>query len=349
MPSEALSAFSIILPVYNGQHVVERCIISIIEQNHTLFELLIIDDGSTDQTHEVCKKYYERDSRVRYYKQNNKGVSAARNHGLRAAQNEYLLFVDADDYLLPNFLQAFNNLLASNSSKEKIFIFQDFIADIRLADGRAEQFKWCKFSYAEYTLKETFMALDTMNWLNWGVPFAKIYRRSIILDNHVYFNEHMSFREDLIFMLEYIAHVDKLVFDPTANYYYTIDNTKKSLSNTTASFDNEIIFFNYSKQMTDFYINKYKLENSAQLVLYKMVYASLFRCINSCMYKYKSPMKKDDRIKNIKLLATKDNLDFLLKSGIINTKSKYLAFALLRNKLYILYDLLNSMRFDLHS
>jgi glycosyltransferase involved in cell wall biosynthesis len=349
MPSEALSAFSIILPAYNGQHVIERCILSVLEQNYNLFELLIIDDGSTDQTHEVCKKYYEQDSRVKYYKQNNKGVSAARNYGLKAAQNEYLLFVDADDYLLPSFLQAFHNLLASSEVEDKIFIFQDFIADIRLADGQEEQFKWCKFSYAEYTLKETFQALDSMNWLNWGVPFAKIYKRSIINKNHIYFNENVSFREDLIFMLEYVAHIDKLIFDPIANYCYTIDNTKKSLSNTTASFDNEIIFFNYSKQMADFYIDKYKLSNSVQLVLYKMTYASLFRCINSCMYKHKIPMKKKDRIKNIKLLATKNNLDFLLKSEIINTKAKHLAFTLLKNKLYTMYDLLNSVRFNMHN
>lgn len=347
MPSEVLSAFSIILPVYNGQFVIERCIKSVLEQSHNLFELLIVDDGSADQTQEVCKKYCEQDSRISYYKQNNKGVSAARNHGLRVAQNEYLLFVDADDYLLPNFLQTFNDIIKNSSLQNKVFIFQDFIADIKSNEGREEQFKWCKFPYAEYSLKEAFMALDSINWLNWGVPFAKIYNRSIIKTNNIYFNEKVSFREDLIFMLEYIAYIDKIIFDPTANYCYTIDNTKKSLSNTTASFDNEIIFFNYSKQMSITYTSKYKLNTQAQLVLNKMVYASFFRCINSCMYKYKIPMQKKDRIKNIKILSTKDNLDMLLNSEVINTKMKLLAFKLLRNKLYNTYDILNSVRFSI--
>lgn len=345
MPSEVPYAFALILPVYNGQNVIERCIKSILEQTYPLFELVIIDDGSLDQTPETCEKYQGRDNRVKYYRQHNKGVSAARNYGLRLVQNEYILFIDADDYLLPNFLKDFSTILENNKSSDNIFIFQDFIADIKLANGTKENFKWCKFTSAEYTLRETFMALSSMNWLNWGVPFAKIYKRSIISNNNIYFNENVSFREDLIFMIDYIAYMDKLIFDSTANYCYTIDNTKQSLSNTTASFNNELIFFNYSKNMAESYISRYNLSSESQAVLHRMVYASLFRCINSCMYKSNISMKRADRLKNIRLLATKENLNLLSKSEVIDTKTKQLAFTLLKIKLYRLYDALNSARF----
>lgn len=345
MRDETLPAFSIIVPIYNGQHVVEHCINSVLQQDYQFFELILIDDGSIDQTANICQNYCDNDTRIKYFKQANKGVSSARNHGLKVMRNEYILFVDADDYLLPNFLSDFSNIIKRNTTDKKTFIFQDFIADLKHVDGEKQSYKWCKFTYGKYSLAEAFEALQVMNWLNWGVPFAKVYQSSIIRSNNISFNEEMSFREDLIFMLDYIAHIEILIFDPTANYCYTIDNTKNSLSNTTASFNNEIIFFDYSKQMANSYINKFKLSSETQLILYKMVYASFFRCINSCMYKYKIPMNRADRIKNIKLLATKDNINALIASGIIDTKMKHLAFTLLKNKLYKLYDLVNNIRF----
>ncbi|RYE05253.1 MAG: glycosyltransferase family 2 protein [Rickettsiaceae bacterium] len=344
MASQVLPAFSIIIPVYNGQHVIERCIQSILKQTHEVFELIIIDDGSTDQTGRVCQEYHSQDKRIKYFKQVNGGVSSARNQGLDTAQNEYLLFVDADDYLLPNFLSNLSSSLIKNKLDSKTFIFQDFIADITSATGKKESFKWCKFDYGQYDLAGAFEALSSINWLNWGVPFAKVYRNSIIKSNAIRFNEKMTFREDLVFMLEYIAYVDIFIFDPTANYCYIIDNTKKSLSSTTASFTSEVIFFEYSKQITNLYIEKFKLKENIKSILRRMVYGSFFRCINSCMYKHKTPMRMQDRIKNIKLIATDENLYFLKKSGIIDTKTKHFAFFLLSNKLYSLYDIANRLR-----
>ncbi|RZK45130.1 MAG: glycosyltransferase family 2 protein [Hymenobacter sp.] len=347
MTSEIIPAFSIIIPVYNGQQVIKRCIESILGQSHQKFELVIIDDGSTDQTQQVCEEYQRADERIKYHKQPNKGVSSARNRGIQAAQNEYILFVDADDYVLPSFLQSFSDIITTDNPTNKTFIFQDFLAEIKFADGREESFNWCKFPAAKFTVAETFRALSNTNWLNWGVPFAKIYRRSIIIKNNISFNEKVSFREDLLFMLDYMAQVDTLIFDPTANYCYTIDNTKPSLSSATASFDNEVIFFSYSKQMSESYIDKFKLNSEVQLVLNKMVYASFFRCINSCMYKYKVPMQRIDRINNIKLLSTKENLDSLLKSDVIDSGVKKFAFFLLKNKLYDIYDIVNNARFSI--
>ncbi|RYE14965.1 MAG: glycosyltransferase family 2 protein [Sphingobacteriaceae bacterium] len=184
MLSEVAPAFSIIIPIYNGQHVIERCINSILEQVHQVFELILINDGSTDQTDDICQKYCNSDKRIKYFEQINGGVSSARNHGLNVAQNEYLLFVDADDYLLPNFLSAFSLLINSNTGKN-IFIFQDFIADITHANGNKESFNWCKFDYGQYNLAGVFEALNAMNWLNWGVPFAKAYKSSIIKNNNI--------------------------------------------------------------------------------------------------------------------------------------------------------------------
>ncbi|UOG75108.1 glycosyltransferase [Hymenobacter tibetensis] len=347
MASETAPAFSIIVPVYNGEHVIENCIKSVLGQSYTLYELIIIDDGSKDKTHEVCQKYYSIDSRIKYHKQENAGVSAARNNAIKMAQNEYILFVDADDYLLPDFVQSFNKLIVEKKVDTTTFVFQDFIADLKYKNGTTDSFNWCKFSYGKYSLEEALNKLTDMNWLEWGVPFAKLYRSSIIKNNTITFNEKVSFREDAMFMIEYLKHIDTIIFDPTANYHYAIDYTKSSLSNSTASFESEIIFFEFTKQIAALYSKKFKLTQGAQNVLYKLAYESLFRSINSCMYKYKVPMPKHKRIENLRSVSTTENIDYLFRSGVVNSKMKQVAVSLLKNKLYQVYDTLNKVRFNL--
>ncbi|RYE12254.1 MAG: hypothetical protein EOP34_11175 [Rickettsiales bacterium] len=247
-----------------------------------------------------------------------------------------------------NYLQSFVDSIISQQYNNKTLIIQDFIAEIQFKGGKQESYRWCKFSSGIYTLPEMLRELKYMNWLNWGVPFAKLFCLSIIKRYNILFDERMSFREDLIFMLNYINHVDKIIFDSNANYYYVIDNTKLSLSNTTASFDNEVIFFNYMKHAAATYSNKFQLGTKELSVLHGVVYSSFFRCINSCLYRHKFPIGKKERIDKILFLATKENINGLSVSNVIDNKVKSFALFLLKNKLYIIYDTINLLRYRLN-
>ena len=99
--------FSIIVPVYNSESFIKVCLDSILEQTYPDFELLLIDDGSTDRSGEICDKYAGKDSRIRVFHEKNEGVSASRNKGLEMASGRYVNFVDSDDWVSPDYLQSY--------------------------------------------------------------------------------------------------------------------------------------------------------------------------------------------------------------------------------------------------
>lgn len=116
-----LPFFSIIIPTYNRAHFLDRTISSVINQTYKNWELLIVDDGSTDNTKEVVQEYSLSDDRVIYIYQENKKVSAARNNGLRIAQGDYLCFLDSDDEYMPHHLQVFADRISAGDNKNLLF------------------------------------------------------------------------------------------------------------------------------------------------------------------------------------------------------------------------------------
>jgi glycosyltransferase involved in cell wall biosynthesis len=106
---------SIIIPVYNAENYLEECLLSISQQTFGDFEILAINDGSTDRSLEILKKYQEKEPRLQVISQENKGVSAARNLGLENAQGEYITFVDADDWLHPETLEQYIEIAKKKS------------------------------------------------------------------------------------------------------------------------------------------------------------------------------------------------------------------------------------------
>lgn len=94
--------FSIIVPIYNMEQYIKKCVESVLEQNYTDYELILVDDGSKDRSKLICKKYARQDQRIKIIDQNNQGASVARNNGIKMAIGEYIIFLDADDYWLNN-------------------------------------------------------------------------------------------------------------------------------------------------------------------------------------------------------------------------------------------------------
>ena len=111
---------SVIVPVYNQERYLEECISSIRRQTLAEWECLIINDGSSDSSGEIARRFSEADSRIRYFEQKNRGVSSARNLGMRRASGRYLCFVDGDDFIDAAFLKSFMNNAISGKEKPAI-------------------------------------------------------------------------------------------------------------------------------------------------------------------------------------------------------------------------------------
>ena len=196
---------SIIVPCYNVEKCVSRCIKSILLQTYRDFELILIDDGSTDKTGGLLDYYYERDGRIRVIHKQNGGVSSARNAGLEVAKGYYIAFADADDDIKPEWLENFINVISSQDLAVQGILFvkeTDSIRSIGDTNGFDNQ------SITSHLM---------MNYVL-GYLFGKLFRKGIIERYSIRFDESLRFREDDVFVLQYIEHISSWVSTSKCGY-----------------------------------------------------------------------------------------------------------------------------------
>jgi glycosyltransferase involved in cell wall biosynthesis len=217
--------FSIIVPVYNGESVIERCIQSVINLNYSNWELIIVNDGSKDATKDICKKYLA-DKRVKLINKQNSGVSDTRNRGIYESSGEYIVFLDADDYLDSGICSIFNSEMEKTD-----FCILGYTRHFE--NGSLELAKTSiMIEPRVYRLSEfpdIFGELYKFGFLN--SPWAKCYKRELI---SVYFDKSYSLGEDLIFNLHYMLNCKdiRIGFESVYNYEIQSNGTlSSSLSN----------------------------------------------------------------------------------------------------------------------
>lgn len=211
---------SIIVPIYNAEQYLHRCIDSILAQSYTNFELLLVNDGSTDGSGDICDEYAAKDTRVRVLHKANGGVSSARNLGLDNAQGEYITFCDADDYVGVDWLAAYSEAIASkvdlsiqgyyaiegNNTKEKVF-----------APCHGENIE-------DKRLLITLLMREEM----YGYLWVKLFRRQIIEEYSIRFDTQSTFREDEQFFSKYMEYAASFTCVDRVGYYYIVPPVGKS-------------------------------------------------------------------------------------------------------------------------
>lgn len=208
---------SIIVPAYNCIKSLEYCVCSIRQQTYTNFELILVDDGSTDGSNVLCDKLAVEDDRIKVIHKANGGVSSARNRGIEASTGEYITFCDSDDYLEPDYLE--NLIQTAKANPDCGHIWCCF----QTVTGYQKENAVPNYVSAEpvlhYTLKD-YMSLHEM-WLDTG-PWNKLYIAKIIKESGLHFSEDLSLGEDWLFNLAYIdASANEkiaVVTNPLYNY-----------------------------------------------------------------------------------------------------------------------------------
>lgn len=201
---------SVIVPIYNVESLLPICLDSIKGQTLNDFECLLIDDGSTDNSGRICDEYVNKDARFKVIHTLNRGASAARNLGLDNAKGEWIQFVDSDDWVEGNFLQNF-----FEGTTESDIIFQGFYSEV---DNRPQ--KKVIDAIPEEKMIDTLIRLEQNDILGW--TFCKMFLHSIIAKHHIRFQKDVSLREDMIFTLEYLLHVDSIGLSAGCGYHYVI-------------------------------------------------------------------------------------------------------------------------------
>ena len=237
---------SIIVPIYNAQKTLERCIESILNQDFSDFELLLINDGSKDDSGKICDAYAKKDHRVRVIHKENSGVSASRNLALQEAKGEYLQFLDADDWITPNATRLLVESLEQNHCDMVIADFYRVIKERLSHKGSIDEDG--VLSREEFA---NFMMENPADFY-YGVLWNKLYKKSIIEKQQLCMNPKISWCEDFMFNLEYIRHCENIFVLQVPIYYYV--KTKGSLvsqsMSLTKTIKTKMMVFEY---YTDFY------------------------------------------------------------------------------------------------
>ncbi len=238
---------TMIIPVYNAERTIARCIDSVLKQEYTNFELLIVDDGSTDNSGAICDSYEEKDSRIRVIHQENSGVSASRNLALSLARGTYVQFLDSDDWITPNAMRLLSNAALT-------FHCDMVISDFYRVSGKRVSHKGNIDEEGLLTTEE-FAAymLENPADFYYGVLWNKLYRREIIETYQLKMDPAISWCEDFMFNLEYIRHAKTFYVLPVPLYYYV--NTKGSLANQGMSITQTI---KMKLMVFEYYNNFYK-------------------------------------------------------------------------------------------
>ena len=280
---------SIIVPIYNSEKYLKKCIDSLINQTMKNIEIILINDGSTDNSEKIIKEY--KDERIKYFKNKNQGIGKTRNFGIKKSSGKYLMFIDSDDYISNNCCEMFYNNIINNKTDMVVSNFykdrQGIIEKIKLED------------FLPSSIKEN---KDLLLIINPG-PCNKLFRKSIIIDNNIYFEEEHKY-EDMPFVMKYIKYARKISkLDMYLSYYCIHSNSETTIRDKRV--------FDVLKQLKivrkEFEQEKYLKEN-----------LNIFTVDLITNYTIQQRYQKDSKIRNEFI---NQSFDFM-RSNIPNYKNK---------------------------
>lgn len=299
---------SVIVPIYNSSITLDRTLNSIVNQTYIDLEIILVNDGSTDNSLEICKKYVRRDNRIIIVNQKNKGVSEARNHGIDVSTGDFISFVDSDDILDLDFFEKLHNNF-------EIFNSDIVVSNVRCITNDSEFFPYKSFYYKKECSKKQFIKM-LLNFEFGNAVWGKLFTKKCI--KNVKF-KNIDVNEDFIFFWDAILRAKKFSFNFETYYGYCID-TNKSLTKNGFNKDNmfliehiedvkDFVKCNYPNLINDL-INYYNAMLLHNLVIY---YNYICTTNNNNLYldEIKEMLNKTKNIKKINnyFLISEQNID----------------------------------------
>jgi glycosyltransferase involved in cell wall biosynthesis len=327
---------SIIVPVYNSEKTLKRCIESLIGQTYSDIEILLVIDGPTDSSEEIGKSFEKTDSRVKVIMKDNEGVSAARNTGLEHAKGEYIQFVDSDDYIAPNMCEKLLGIVDKSGVElvlcgfHHLFVNRDIV---KVPKAGTYQLK---------DKPEVFLDLYEAGFLN--MPWNKLFKKELI---HNKFDSTISLGEDLLFNLDYMKKIEKLAIIDEPLYYYIQQKGQDTLSSKKRKdkYDIAIKICETAKESFNFIIKDYSKEKQEALkiagdqVIYKRLILEFLDEIEGMAYDKTLTRKqkletidkymKDAYICKVNKAIGNIQIDYQIINFFLRWKFKYIVYILI--------------------
>ena len=229
-----MNLVSIIIPVYNTEKYIDRCLESVLAQTHSKLEILLVDDGSSDSSGAICDSYAKKDERVRVFHLQNGGVSSARNYGIEKASGEYIIFVDSDDWLEADAVERMVERISADGVDLSVFSLTfEYV-------GFSDKLKIYSAVYTPYE----YFTDSEQNIAYICSPCNKIYRAQIMLDNNIRFTPGIKYGEDFTFNVNYLGYTNKLSLHDESYYHYDCTRDGSGVKRLYEDYDKYILEMN---------------------------------------------------------------------------------------------------------
>ena len=322
---------SIVVPIYNAEKYIGPCLESIIQQTYSHWEVLLINDGSSDASGEICEKYAQTDNRIKVFHRNNHGVSATRNYGIEHATGKYVMFIDSDDTIEKNTLS--DNVAKMEASDADVLIYgcrYHILDENRTIDKPLpEEFLGSKKEFFD----KWYVPLLQMESLN--PPWNKLIRREVLEKHGIRFNEAFSICEDMAFTVELLDKCDSVFLNKGMYYNYNIKSTGSLVFKFHHNYFDALSYF-FNKSME--YCQEFE-ENGGQKITLKTIYANL-AIMHLKQICNDSGWEKEKCLARIAAICRDADLLDALDSARLSTKKKVVRVLIkcrLYSAIYLLY------------
>lgn len=314
---------SIIVPIYNVAKYLPKCIESILAQSYRNFELLLVNDGSTDKSLAICHEYALKDSRIKVYSKHNGGVSSARNLGLANCKGEWVAFVDGDDYVSNDYLSIMEDVVSHNNTDL-------VIAGFTMVDDSTEHRAINNYSYNQEEIPIDNMNIEQLRHItHWSVGVAKLFNLSIIRENGLLFPP-IAVKEDVVFLISYLDCC-KRICTIDGNAYFYVQRQGSALNHNYLFKERLDKQLKYSQQ-----IKALNIQN--KLIRSYFEHDCPWVTINDTYYACKKPIKRIEVLKRIDIMSL--NAQYLPNNKYKKFDS-WLIWMLKRHH-YAVYDMFKS-------
>lgn len=330
---------SVIIPVYNSQAFLNESIKSVLNQKYQNIEVVLVDDGSTDNSVLIFEEFASQDNRIKIIKQSNNGPGSARNTGIINSTGKYIVFIDSDDVADPLLIQNLVNLSTNNAT-------QLTLCGIKVFQKEFKEKDIVKILNVIKTKENVLEIKDFLEYLAkyktniyFGAPYGKLFSRDIIMEYNIRFDEHSNVAEDFMFNVNYYSYVDNVSVSDNSLYFHRADNLN-SISKTTKDINNlclryKEIFFEYEKLLKKHNINQNKINNFVIFSIYKMI-------LN---YSKSLSLLKNNRFSKINKFSRailEDNIVIRVRHNIDadSFRDRIIRYAVIKNKKSILNSII---------
>ena len=330
---------SIVVPIYNVENYLKKCVDTLINQTYRNIEIILVDDGSKDNCGKICDEYQEKDDRIKVVHKKNGGLSDARNAGIKEATGKYIAFLDADDYVDSTMYEKLYNVIKKEKAEIAICGYSRISEENIETKYPLKVEKYKKDRSILYNMIGT-LPKDAED-INIGMSVWKcLYDLEIIKKNELFFqSERVYISEDIIFQIEYFEFVNKvgLISDPLYKYRYNEVSLSKKYRKDR--FEKQKILYLKEKSMLE---ERNWLDNELKNRLDRTFLMKVKACIKSEVVANTESKKK--KLENIKEIVNDDLLQKVIKeypTRETNFKSKIYIFIMkfkLKKLLYRIYD-----------